>query len=163
VSEQTGSSGTRRGLRVLLLLVGGAMMIAGVWVIADNYAADYDCFYELTCHNEGGRTPSAADRLTAALGFGLEPAAAVGDPLPEPWGTMLVVGGAVVLLAAAFVGPSPGTRERSIAAQPMSVEHQLLRYERLHERGTLSDEEFERRKARLAGQRGPQWPDFETS
>jgi hypothetical protein len=53
VGEQTGGSGSRAGgLRLLLVLIGTAMIIASVWVLADSYTADYDCFNALRCHNE---------------------------------------------------------------------------------------------------------------
>jgi len=151
VSEQSGTASTRwRRVRLLLLIVGAVLLIAGVRELADNYTAEYDCIHQLQCHNDAGRTPTALDRLTAALGFGLENSTAIGDPLPSPRGTLLVVAGALTLVAAVLVGP----RRRSAAAgsgppKPMSAEYQLERYERLRERGTLSEEEFEQRKSRV--------------
>ena len=63
MGEQTGGSGSRRsGLRLVLILLGAGLLVAGIWVLADNFAADYDCFQELTCHDEESRTPSATPR-----------------------------------------------------------------------------------------------------
>lgn len=159
MGEQTGASRARGGgLRLVLVLLGGAMVVAGVWLLADRYAADYDCFQELRCHDEGNRTPSAADRAAAALGFGLEHPRAPGDPLPGPEGTMLVAGGLVLWLVALLLRPRgrevEGDAGRS-GIHPLSPEQQLAQYERLRERGTLSDAEFEVRRDRLLGVRRP--------
>jgi hypothetical protein len=155
VSDDTGAGSRTGGLgRVLLVLLGAALLAAGVWVLADRYTDDYDCFDELTCHDDGGRTATPADRAAAALGFGLVHRDATGDPLPGPEGALLVVAGIVLLLAATLVGPRRRRRATEPSApQPMSTAYQLERYERLHERGTLTDEELEQRKSRLVGPR----------
>ena len=102
MSEQ----GRRSGFGpVLLVIVGALLIVAGTAKLADNYQADYDCIYQLRCHNDGGRSPTATDRLTAALGFGLTQADADAYPLPEPWGTMLVVGGVAALVGALVLSP----------------------------------------------------------
>jgi hypothetical protein len=154
VSDETGAAGARGGLIVLLVLLGAALLAGGVWLLADGYTAEYDCFDELVCHDDGGLSAAPADRAAAALGFGEVHGDATGDPLPGPEGTLLVVAGLVVLLGAALVG---ARRDRSgvdvpASAQPMSTAYQLERYERLHARGTLTDEELAQRKARLVGQ-----------
>jgi hypothetical protein len=152
--EAAAPASTRGALRLLLALAGGALLIAGVWVVADNYNADYDCRREIRCHDEANRSPTAMDRLAASLGFGLEPAAARGDPLPGPGGTLLVLAGVALLLAAVLVGPGrPRVRPPAVSAtQPLSADEQLARDERLRQRGTITDEEFERRRARLEAQ-----------
>jgi hypothetical protein len=135
------------------------MIVTGVWLLADRYAADYDCLHELRCHADGDRTPSAADRAAAALGFGLEHPQAIGDPLPGPEGTILVAGGLALWLVALLLRPR--RREVEVDAgrsgiHPLSPEQQLAQYERLRERGTLSDAEFEGRRERLLGVRRPE-------
>jgi hypothetical protein len=166
VGEQTGAPGTRAGgLRLLLVLLGAVMIIGGVWVLADNYAADYDCVNELRCHNEGSRSPSAADRAAAALGFGLEHPRATGDPLPGPEGTILVAAGVACWLGALLLRPP---RRRGVDAlpstvHPLSTEQQLAQYERLRDRGTLTDAEFEVRRDRLLGARVASRADAEPS
>jgi hypothetical protein len=148
----------------VLALLGGAMIVVGVWVLADNYAAEYDCFHELTCHNEGSRSPSAADRVSAALGFGLEHPRANGDPLPGPEGTMLVAGGLALCLVAFVLRPRGRRAERDAGRSgihPLTPEQQLAQYERLRDRGTLTDAEFEERRNRLFGVRSAPRADVE--
>jgi hypothetical protein len=153
VSDDTGAADARGGLVLILVILGAGLMAAGVWILADRYSADYDCLNELTCHDDGGLSPTPADRATAAMGFGLVHANASGDPLPGPEGTLLVVAGVVVLIGAVLVGPRRRRSGADVAAspQPMSTAYQLERYERLHARGTLTDEELAQRKARLVG------------
>ena len=153
MSDETGSAGARGGLVILFVLIGAGLLAAGIWTLADRYSADYDCFDELTCHDDGGLAPTPADRATAALGFGLVQPNASGDSLPGPEGTLLVVAGVVVLLGVAVVGPRRrrSEAEQARSPQPMSAAYQLERYERLHARGTLTDEELEQRKARVVG------------
>ena len=101
-----------------------------------------------------GDDHGAADRAAAALGFGLEHPQAIGDPLPGPEGTILVAGGLALWLVALLLRPR--RREVEVDAgrsgiHPLSPEQQLAQYERLRERGTLSDAEFEGRRERLLG------------
>ena len=150
MGEQTGASSTRwGGFRLLLMLLGTVMIIGGVWVLADSYAADYDCFNELRCHNEGSRSPSAADRAAAALGFGLEH--------PGPTAIRSPVRRARSSWRRAWrAGSVPSCCDRPVARRrravpstvhPLSPEQQLAQYERLRDRGTLTDAEFEDRGA----------------
>jgi hypothetical protein len=153
------------GARLLLILLGTGLLIGGIWLLADNYAADYDCFHELTCHNEGSRSPSATDRAAAAVGFGLEHPRASGDPLPGPEGTVLVAAGLAAWLGAVLLRP---TRPRGDAVVPSTVhpltpEQRLAQYERLRDRGTLTEAEFEGRRDRLLGPRAGQPVDAEPS
>jgi hypothetical protein len=149
MGEGTSAGGV--GLRIFLVFLGAVVLAAGAWVLADNYAKDFECGTELTCHAEDGQEVATIDRVVTALGFGIEPSGSNGDTLPGPAGTLLVVAGLALLLTAALMG-SGDRRDRGAvdaAAQPMSPELQLERYERLRERGVLTDAEFEQRRARL--------------
>jgi hypothetical protein len=156
MSDETGSAGARGGLVVLLVLLGAALLAGGVWILADRYTAEYSCFDELVCHGEGGLSPTRADKAATALGFGEVHPDATGDPLPGPEGTLLIVSGLVVLIGAALIGPRRASAADGLGdPQPMSTAYQLARYEQLHARGTLTDEELAQRKARLVGQGRP--------
>jgi hypothetical protein len=151
MGEGTGGGSRGVGLRIFLVFLGAVVLTAGAWVLADNYALDFECGTEITCHPEDAQEPATIDRIVTALGFGIEPSTSNGDTLPGPGGTLLVVAGLALLLAAALMGSGDRRAAPVVAAapQPMSPEFQLERYERLRERGVLTDDEFEQRKARL--------------
>lgn len=145
-------------LRWFPLLLGGAMIVIGVGLLADRYAADYSCSNELRCQNAGSRTPSATDRAAAALGFGVEHPLASVESLPGPEGTILVAGGLAVWFVGLLLRPRQGDVELDAGRSgihPLTPEEQLAQYERLRERGTLSDAEFEVRRDRLLKLRPP--------